>query len=48
MWISGKEEKMEDISHYFMFFPQFRKDFQALFNEGVIRRITLYYIEYET
>jgi tryptophanyl-tRNA synthetase len=46
MWIAGNEEKMEDISHCFMYFDQFLKDFQVLFDEGVIRRIAFDHYEW--
>jgi len=44
MWIThhpvtGEEMKIEDITHLFLFFPQFREDFHVLFSEGIIRRI---------
>jgi hypothetical protein len=48
MWIAGDGKEREDISHCFKHFPQFEKDFPALFDEdeGVIKRIDFDHYEW--
>jgi len=49
MWIteiSGKKTEMEEISHCFMFFPQFHHDFNVLFENGIIKRIAFDHYEW--
>ena len=38
--IGEKKTKMEDISHCFLFYPQFYIDFEILYKKGIIERIT--------